>query len=53
MNKIGCTCHDDYICSNCIKVIDFDYYSKRKNKKCDCGAVKAKTTHVDWCSTNE
>lgn len=21
-------------------------------KHCDCGAVKAKTTHANWCSTN-
>jgi len=26
---------------------------KRKERKCDCGAAKAKTTHAFWCSLND
>ena len=25
----------------------------RKNHRCDCGAVKANTTHANWCSAYE
>lgn len=32
---------------------ELDEILKKTNTKCDCGAVVAKTTHANWCSTNK
>jgi len=37
--------------------IDFDFDDlwpkRKKERKCDCGAEKAKTTHAFWCTLND
>lgn len=34
-------------------VNEYSYYLQEEliSSSCDCGALKANTTHVDWCST--
>lgn len=42
------------LCNNCLEALMCGSRNETmvvNLKVCDCGAAKAKTTHVDWCST--